>query len=39
METSSNKRDENLLSLIREVQDPKKMIAVSQKKKWREYWK
>ncbi|MCO0598475.1 DUF3967 domain-containing protein [Peribacillus butanolivorans] len=24
---------------MREVQDPKKMIAVSQKKKWREYWK
>ncbi|MFI8495708.1 DUF3967 domain-containing protein [Peribacillus butanolivorans] len=24
---------------IREVQDTKKMIAVSHKKKWREYWK
>ncbi|MCM3546910.1 DUF3967 domain-containing protein [Priestia megaterium] len=39
VETSSNKRDENLLSLIREVQDTKKMIAVSQEKKWWEFWK
>lgn len=39
IETSSNKRDENLLFLIREVQDTKKMIAVSQEKKWWEFWK
>ncbi|MDB6354721.1 DUF3967 domain-containing protein [Trichococcus sp. K1Tr] len=39
VETSSNKRDENLLSLIREVQDTKKMIAASQEKKWWEFWK
>ncbi|MDO6851840.1 DUF3967 domain-containing protein [Priestia megaterium] len=39
LETSSNKRDENLLSLIREVQDTKKMIAASQEKKWWEFWK
>ncbi|QCS51154.1 DUF3967 domain-containing protein [Priestia flexa] len=39
VETSSNKRDENLLSLIREVQDTKKMIAAAQEKKWWEFWK
>ncbi|MFL0475717.1 DUF3967 domain-containing protein [Priestia sp. 179-F W1.4 NHS] len=39
VETSSNKRDENLLSLIREVQDTKKLIAASQEKKWWEFWK
>ncbi|MED4761229.1 DUF3967 domain-containing protein [Priestia megaterium] len=39
VETSSSKRDENLLSLIREVQDTKKMIAASQEKKWWEFWK
>jgi len=39
VETSSNRRDENLLSLIREVQDTKKMIAASQEKKWWEFWK
>ncbi|MGG0481641.1 DUF3967 domain-containing protein [Priestia megaterium] len=39
VEISSNKRDENLLSLIREVQDTKKMIAASQEKKWWEFWK
>ncbi|MED4240929.1 DUF3967 domain-containing protein [Priestia megaterium] len=39
VETSSTKRDENLLSLIREVQDTKKMIAASQEKKWWEFWK
>lgn len=39
VETSSNKRDENLLSLIREVQDTKKMIAASQEKKWWEFWR
>jgi len=39
VETSSNKRDENLLYLIREVQDTKKMIAASQEKKWWEFWK
>lgn len=33
IETSSNKRDKNLLSLIREVQDTKKMILVSQEEK------
>ncbi|MCG7315581.1 DUF3967 domain-containing protein [Priestia flexa] len=39
VEASSNKRDENLLFLIREVQDTKKMIAASQEKKWWEFWK
>ncbi|MGF9944628.1 DUF3967 domain-containing protein [Priestia megaterium] len=39
VETSSNKRDEGLLSLIHEVQDTKKMIAASQEKKWWEIWK
>ncbi|GAB1763549.1 DUF3967 domain-containing protein [Priestia megaterium] len=39
VEANSNKRDENLLFLIREVQDTKKMIAASQEKKWWEFWK
>ncbi len=39
IETGSSKRDETLLSLIREVQDTKKMIAASQEKKWWEFWK
>ncbi|MEQ7808124.1 hypothetical protein C2I27_20365 [Priestia megaterium] len=39
VEASSNKRDENLIFLIREVQDTKKMIAASQEKKWWEFWK
>ncbi|MGU3398084.1 DUF3967 domain-containing protein [Priestia sp. D51] len=39
VEASSNKRDENLLFLIREVQDTKKMVAASQEKKWWEFWK
>ncbi|MHA7740476.1 DUF3967 domain-containing protein [Priestia aryabhattai] len=39
VEASSNKRDENLLFLIREVQDTKKMIAASKEKKWWEFWK
>lgn len=39
VEANSSKRDENLLFLIREVQDTKKMIAASQEKKWWEFWK
>ncbi|WP_225049995.1 DUF3967 domain-containing protein [Priestia megaterium] len=39
VEANSNKRDENLLFLIREVQDTKKMIAASQEKKWWKFWK
>jgi hypothetical protein len=38
VETGSSTRDENLLSLIREVQDTKKMIAASQEKKWWKFW-
>lgn len=32
IETSSSKRGENLLSLIRDIQDTKKMIAASQER-------
>ncbi|MBN8251220.1 DUF3967 domain-containing protein [Priestia flexa] len=38
VEASSSKRDENLLFLIREIQDTKKMIAASKEKKWWKFW-
>ena len=33
-----NKRDEQLMSLIRDMQETKKMIAATQQKKWWNFW-
>lgn len=36
---NNQKRDEMLMQTIREIQEVKKMIAVSKDKKWYEFWK
>jgi len=34
-----NKHDEQLMLLIRDIQETKKMIAATQQKKWWQFWK
>ncbi|RAS71495.1 hypothetical protein A4R27_26440 (plasmid) [Priestia endophytica] len=38
VEASSSKRDEKLVSLMREVQETRKMIATAKEKKWWKFW-
>ncbi|PFF30112.1 DNA-binding protein [Bacillus cereus] len=34
-----NERDQNLMAMIRETQETKKLIAATQQKKWWQFWK
>ena len=38
VEANSSKRDEKLVSLMREVQETRKMIATAKEKKWWKFW-
>ncbi|MBZ3766233.1 DUF3967 domain-containing protein, partial [Bacillus cereus] len=34
-----DERDQNLMTIIRETQETKKLIAATQQKKWWQFWK